>query len=943
MAAAITAGAVSMAVYAWTAAPNVTLLDSGEFITAAARFGVPHPTGYPLWTLLNWLFLLLPLGNVAWEVNLFSGVCAALAVALMAGVLVNLLKWFLGDLPGRLALIAPLTGTAFALLLAFSVPMWSQAVIAEVYGLHVLLIAVYLALLYGWVRHPSHDRLLLGAFFVLALAVSNHHLSLTLAPLPFLLVLLLRRRALPDWIFASVLTALLFYLGFAILSEDQIVLKTAIRFFWIVVGGGVVFVVWRRGRIRWRLTAFLPFSVGLGLLPYAYMPLASATNPPMNWSYTRDPAGFFYSINRSQYTGTLSDQSLRTLGKLAGTASALKKGPEAPRRLLTSKWSELKMWVGFFWQQLARAFTPFSVIGYFASILFILRCSLPKRTWIYTLHMAFVLAAFLLPAMEGAPIDKAGWWLQMPWHGYTFLIYALLSGLGIGLLIEFLARRRALYFWLAPILLLLPLWTAPGSAAQSSQRGRLFGWMFGHDMLKDLPQGAVVMGGTDPGRFVPTYMIFGESPQSAGHKRDPAFDRRDLYIITQNALGEPLYMKYIRDHYGVGRPKPRNAFERWLGRGETYPEQPLILPSPEETDKIIAAEFAKETKKSPEKIPAKFAKDTQDGGIYGAILRWIWERNRDKHEFFIEESFPIPWTYDYAVPHGLVYRLNSEKLDSLTPEMVSRDFAFWAAYKAKLLADPAFKDDFDAQRSFSKLRLAMANVYRHRKMLPEAERAYREALELWTGNPEAILPLCEILEDRGDYDAAFAVLNEAFQEDPNNMALIALAVMTGRRKEAHEEIEKCREALDAAPNDAEAFTRLLTLYASMGDTNRANQIITTRLHDFTNQSGPLKSMASYLETTEQPKRFQEVAELLVATDAKDPMHHYILARALMVNDHAEAAFESAARAVREGGRKARELLAQDPVFAEAIKKPPFDGLLRPQAAAPGGTLPIPKE
>ncbi len=48
----LVAAFVAGVVYFWTAAPNVTLLDSGEFVVAAQHFGVPHPTGYPLWTLL---------------------------------------------------------------------------------------------------------------------------------------------------------------------------------------------------------------------------------------------------------------------------------------------------------------------------------------------------------------------------------------------------------------------------------------------------------------------------------------------------------------------------------------------------------------------------------------------------------------------------------------------------------------------------------------------------------------------------------------------------------------------------------------------------------------------------------------------------------------------------------------------------------------------------
>ncbi len=90
---------------------------------------------------------------------------------------------------------------------------------------------------------------------------------------------------------------------------------------------------------------------------------------------------------------------------------------------------------------------------------------------------------------------------------------------------------------------------------------------------------------------MPTYMIFGESPQPAKDKRDPNFDRRDLYIITQNALGEPHYMNYLRDHYTTERPTP-NAFERWLGRDKTYPAMPLVLPSAQECEEVIKKAFA---------------------------------------------------------------------------------------------------------------------------------------------------------------------------------------------------------------------------------------------------------------------------------------------------------------------------------------------------------------
>ncbi len=99
---------------------------------------------------------------------------------------------------------------------------------------------------------------MIGAFFILALSFSNHHLTLVLSPLPFLLILLLRRRAFWDWVLAAFVTALLVYLGFAILSGDILVLKTAIRLAYCVGIGGA-FLLWkRRMRIRLKLVAFLP-------------------------------------------------------------------------------------------------------------------------------------------------------------------------------------------------------------------------------------------------------------------------------------------------------------------------------------------------------------------------------------------------------------------------------------------------------------------------------------------------------------------------------------------------------------------------------------------------------------------------------------------------------------------------------------------------------------
>ena len=95
-----------------------------------------------------------------------------------------------------------------------------------------------------------------------------------------------------------------------------------------------------------------------------------------------------------------------------------------------------------------------------------------------------------------------------------------------------------------------------------------------------MDKNAVYFGGSDPGRFVPTFMAFVESQQDNRWKREPDFDRRDVTVITQNALCDSYYANYIRTQYDPRfRPSSWTPFERWLGRDRAYPEKPVTCVS----------------------------------------------------------------------------------------------------------------------------------------------------------------------------------------------------------------------------------------------------------------------------------------------------------------------------------------------------------------------------
>ncbi len=147
---AVGCGLVAGLLYLRTLAPGLLFGDPGEFQVAAWVGGLAHPTGYPLYLILGWLWShLLPLGTPAWRMNVFSALWGAIAVGvtyLAAAALIAQAAPWLPNLARRLAAVVA------AMTLATNPTFWSQAVIAEVYTLHGLLTALMLWLALRTVR-----------------------------------------------------------------------------------------------------------------------------------------------------------------------------------------------------------------------------------------------------------------------------------------------------------------------------------------------------------------------------------------------------------------------------------------------------------------------------------------------------------------------------------------------------------------------------------------------------------------------------------------------------------------------------------------------------------------------------------------------------------------------------------------------------------------------
>lgn len=213
-------GVGALALYGLTLAPGLLFGDSAEFQMAAWRFGLAHPTGYPLYLLLGGLWQrLLTLGGVdpALALNSFSALTGALTVSLLYGLV---LRW----IPPGQALRRP-AGVVAAGLLAVNPTFWSQSLVAEVYTLHTVLLLVVWLLASPPQSKPWSQARFLALAVGTGLALGHHRTALFL--LPGLLLLLWLQRE----IWRSTLTRLSGWLavGTALLGPQLLYLYIPLR------------------------------------------------------------------------------------------------------------------------------------------------------------------------------------------------------------------------------------------------------------------------------------------------------------------------------------------------------------------------------------------------------------------------------------------------------------------------------------------------------------------------------------------------------------------------------------------------------------------------------------------------------------------------------------------------------------------------------------------
>lgn len=222
---------IPLVIYILTLEPKLVGGDTSWYANQIPAMNVMVPTGYPTFSIFLKLFTYLPIGDMAYRLNLFSAVFGALTILFLFLSINRLIKnefiSFIGSM-----------------IFAFIAPFWSVANRLEFDTLNTffVILLIFSAIVYSGSKTRKY---LYFFFFCLGLSLTNHPLTFFLVPAIALYVIIINPEIFKSikTIFTSILFFILplisyFYLLIRSLQGHGEV-NTLLRLFYYVTGRAV--------------------------------------------------------------------------------------------------------------------------------------------------------------------------------------------------------------------------------------------------------------------------------------------------------------------------------------------------------------------------------------------------------------------------------------------------------------------------------------------------------------------------------------------------------------------------------------------------------------------------------------------------------------------------------------------------------------------------------
>ena len=439
--------------------------------------------------------------------------------------------------------------------------------------------------------------------------------------------------------------------------------------------------------------------------------------------------------------------------------------------------------------------------------------------------------------------------------------------------------------------------------------------------------------------------------------------------------------------------------------GGVYPDREIYIPSPDDSQRCFQdyMEDAQHRMQLGQIMPGEDVHVDPSGRmqvsgqvavmmINGLLCKVIFDHNPN-NDFFIEESFPLPWMYPYETPFGIIMKINRNPLPELPDAVFKRDHAFWSAFSERLIGnwitydtsvrqivdfiekvylqhnytgfkgDLRFVRDESAQKAFSKLRSSISGVYAWRlgQQCPEQYRqktaagtealrretdfAFKQAFAFCPYSPEAVFRYINFLLQYSRIDDALLVAQTCQKLDPYNDQVKGLVKQLGdiknqstSRAQDETQVQHMENEARTNPGNLQNLLSLAGICIQMQQTNQAIELFDRALANPHITSGEAGFIAQKYVEMGNLTKLEGVLQKIVALIPDQPEPWYDLAALNVVLGRTDQGLQNLRKSLDLSAQRlksnptARDLLAEvrnDPRFDSLRNLPEFQKLVPP--------------
>jgi hypothetical protein len=204
----IIAFTIPLILYILTLQPKLISGELSWYALNIPKMEILQPPGYPIYSLLAKVFTLIPIGDIAYKINLFSAFFGAFTILILFFTVYLLLK-------------DDIISLASSLTLAFIYPFWnvSNKIGTDSINLCFISLAIYAAIRYS--KQPNRKNLYLF-FFCSGLSLTNNQTNWYIMPVFIIYIVLLNPAIFKN---AKVTTSCILFFILPLLSYSFIFLK----------------------------------------------------------------------------------------------------------------------------------------------------------------------------------------------------------------------------------------------------------------------------------------------------------------------------------------------------------------------------------------------------------------------------------------------------------------------------------------------------------------------------------------------------------------------------------------------------------------------------------------------------------------------------------------------------------------------------------------------